>query len=356
MTAVHGIPPAMHGPDPAIRLRQIEDTAIFRRTWQPIAQEESVVQSGSFVTATIAGQPVIVLRDGSRLRALANVCRHRGMQLCQGSGRADTLRCAYHGWRYGLDGSLRAVPQRAGQFPDLCLSDAGLDSFEVTTWAGLVFVRVQPASSLPAGPSALDSTLANHDLAELPVVVCHRILAACNWKLLVENHIDVYHLWHLHEDSLYAYDHTKFRSWWPATGVWQSWEPARHPPQATSGLPLVPALADASAGQGWGMGAHLLAPNVLVVTSPHWLAVYWLVPLAPDRTAVELVVRAPAGADPDTALADVLGFVNQDVWACEQIQVSMGNPQFAEGPLAVDLEAHIPVFRRLIAEAIDAAA
>lgn len=324
---------------------------VWRPSWQAVAVADDLAHQGAFTSVTPGGEPVVLVRDGQRVRALANVCRHRAMRLCQGSGTAASLRCAYHGWRYGLDGALQAVPQRSSQFPAIDPASLALGSFAAHRWLGVVLVclgATDGAATAAGEPwRRLDPAVAAYRPADLPVVARRRVVAHCNWKLLVENHVDAYHLWHLHQDSLGDYDHRSFdASWWP-DGTWVSWEPWARETVHRPGLVAVP-------GAPAAMGAHLLFPGLLVVTSPWWLAVYWLDPVAVDRTDVHLVVRGAAGTDPEALLADVCGFVDQDVWACEAVQEALPASRAGEGPLALGHEAHVVAFRLLVAQHLSA--
>ena len=97
--------------DAAIAARERE--SIFLRHWQLVAGISQLQDRGDHVVTEIAGVPIIVLRDeAGQLRAFHNVCRHRAGPLARCDGRAaKVLRCAYHGWTYGLDGRLRAATE-----------------------------------------------------------------------------------------------------------------------------------------------------------------------------------------------------------------------------------------------------
>src|SRR5258708_36560028 len=69
-------------------------------------------RAGGWMSHYFACAPILILRraDGS-LGAFLNVCRHRGARIVEGCGSAaKSLSCPYHGWTYGLDGSLVARP------------------------------------------------------------------------------------------------------------------------------------------------------------------------------------------------------------------------------------------------------
>ena len=103
---------------------------------------------GQFVTAEIAGEPLVVVRGGdNQLRAFYNVCRHHAAAVVtEEQGTATILRCPYHGWSYGLDGSLKGTPE----FEGVCGFDRaqnGLVPVRVETWEQFVFVNLDPKAA-----------------------------------------------------------------------------------------------------------------------------------------------------------------------------------------------------------------
>jgi phenylpropionate dioxygenase-like ring-hydroxylating dioxygenase large terminal subunit len=173
--------------------------------------------------------------------------------------------------------------------------------------------------------------------------------AECNWKLLVENHVDVYHLWYLHSRSLSGYAHRRFR--WESFGDnWWSLEPLKDPSGAPASLPWI------SEEERCGIGAHLFFPNLMIVTTGAYLATYDAVPLAPDRTRLTLRVRAQAGTDATPLVGDVRSFLAEDVEACRRLQEATGSPAFGVGPLAASHEEPVRRFhaslRRVLSDAL----
>ncbi len=96
--------------------------------------------------------------------------------------------------------------------------------------------------------------------------------AACNWKLLVENHIDVYHLWYLHMRSLAAYDHRSF-AWESLGDNWWSLEPLKDLSTEPVGLRVDPR------GHAARIGAYLFFPNLMLVTTDDYFATYDATPI-----------------------------------------------------------------------------
>ncbi len=326
--------------DPAVLAA--ERARLFARSWALVATSEELAQLGSYVTASVGGVPLAVVRDREGvLRAFHNVCRHRGMALLEGSGTVGRyMTCGYHQWTYSLDGSLFRVPQGDDQFPGLDLCALGLHEGQVDEWHGMVFANPSPkAPGLSAHMAGLDNRLEPFLSGPLQQVALVEYEAACNWKLLVENHIDVYHLWYLHARSLAAYNHRLFQ--WESLGDnWWSLEPLKEPPAHTTGFDWLPD------NMRHHIGAFLVFPNLMLVTTDSYFASYDASPLAPDRTKLTLRVRAHAGADAGELVHSIRSFMAEDVHACERMQEGAGSPHFGVGSTAATHEAPIRRFHQ----------
>src|ERR1700728_4676406 len=127
------------------RIAELEREAVFSRTWQVVGRVDQVREPGQFVAATVAGEPLVVVRgnDGI-LRAFYNVCRHHAAAVVtEPCGIASILHCAYHGWNYGLDGSLKGMPEVDGVM-NFDRGQNGLVPVKVETWEKFVFVNLDP--------------------------------------------------------------------------------------------------------------------------------------------------------------------------------------------------------------------
>lgn len=330
-----------------------ERRMLFQRSWAVVATDDDLREPGDYVTASVGGVPLlVVVGDDGVARAFRNVCRHRGMVMVEGRGSGlDDVRCFYHDWRYDLRGALSVVPQRREQFPDLCPDALGLLPASVDTWSGLVFAHPDPgAPSLPSELGALAAGVGSHRPETLPTIARTDLAARCNWKLLVENHIDVYHLWYLHRDSLGDYDHPRFEHRQHGRH-WTSFEPLR--PGARRGAPAgTRPIAHISDRDADGIGAHLLFPSTLLAATAEYFMSYAVVPVTPAESRIEIRMKAEPGADAEALLRSARGFVDQDVLACERVQQALASPDFEVGPLARDHEAPITAFHEHLIAAV----
>ena len=161
----------------------------------------AIAEPGAYVARLSAGVPIVVVRglDGE-IRAFRNACRHRGMQLAEGSGCAKIFRCTYHGWAYRLDGRLEYVPDQHG-FPALDKSTHGLvPVHDVTVQGGLVFVTQDE----PIGAGALES-LPDLLSPDQVVFASSETVSDVNWKLQAEGTLEGYHIKHTHPETFYPY-------------------------------------------------------------------------------------------------------------------------------------------------------
>jgi p-cumate 2,3-dioxygenase alpha subunit len=184
---------------------------IFDVCWIYVGHESEVREPGDFVTRTICGRPVILCRDSrSGIRVFLNVCRHRGAVVCrERRGNAKGYYCFYHGWSYDRDGCLDGVPGASSYPPSFERKEFGLASPpHVDAYRGFVFVSFNPAAQplgdyLAGAKEYLDLVVDQSPTGEMEVVRGTQEYAIqANWKLLVENSFDDYHLMSTHKTWL----------------------------------------------------------------------------------------------------------------------------------------------------------
>jgi len=182
----------------------IADTEqVLKKSWQWVCHVEKTSAPGSYVTAEIANQPIVIVRDhAGELRAFYNVCKHRAHPLLSGAGSTALIVCPYHAWTYKLNGQLHGAPHTK-HLLDFRTSDICLDSIQVEEFCGFVFVNLDPtAESLASqsGDLAAEVMRWAPDVAQL--TFGHRLTydIRSNWKNVVDNFLECYHCPVAHKD------------------------------------------------------------------------------------------------------------------------------------------------------------
>jgi len=198
--AVPLIPTARYA-DPAFH--RLEQERVFARTWLFAGHESEWPEPGAYRVTARSGAPIVVVRgEDGELRAFYNSCRHRGAPVTRDEcGTSRRLTCQYHSWSYGTDGQLKAVPD-ARSFVDLDRDALGLVPVGCATWDGWVFVNEDlhaPPLAEFLGPVA--DQMAEIDGPSMRAVGTQVHRLACNWKLMVDAFLEVYHVRTVHPDN-----------------------------------------------------------------------------------------------------------------------------------------------------------
>ena len=180
------------------RLTQLEIERILKPSWQIAGHISQISRPGDYITFELGADSIIVLRDaGGAIRALRNVCRHRGTRLLEGTGHCPgRITCPYHGWTYRYDGSLLATPAR-DSFPGLDLREHSLEAVHMEVVLGFVWVCL--AREAPPPPSALwapiTEELAPYRLEELvQTQPLYHEEWQVDWKIAMDNYLESYHV------------------------------------------------------------------------------------------------------------------------------------------------------------------
>lgn len=180
-----------------------EVDSVLRPGWHALAHVSQLSETGSYVTGHIIDEPVLVIRDKEgTIRALSNVCRHRGTKMLTECGVAKAVICPYHTWTYNLDGTLRGAPHM-NQVPGFDRKSISLPEFKVELWNGFVFVSLDPDAE-PLAPQVAELTdlFAPFNFAEWECVPYMDRRADWNWKASMENFSEAYHHVGVHQQSI----------------------------------------------------------------------------------------------------------------------------------------------------------
>lgn len=336
-----------------------EQECIFSRTWAFAGLAEDISEPGQYISiqAGLNNLFVVMGRD-RRLRAFHNICRHRGTQLLRAVGKTRrAIVCPYHDWTYDLEGCLISVPARESQFPDLDLQGIRLKKASVDLWRGMLWVHPdENQGSIMRWFGEIEPHLGPHEVERLPEYAEGRSehLIDANWKIVVENYIDGYHLAHLHSGTLSMYDHAQIQSGFVGPHF-AFWEPltADYAEKVEQNAPY-PLVIPAGKAGAW---VPMLFPGIGLSELESSWSVFHVTPLAPDRSRVVIRTRVAnastwgftrqamrsygfwakrvSGKFEDGADDDPLksgDFMAEDVYACEQQQKSLKSPYYEHGP------------------------
>ncbi|HEY3880543.1 MAG TPA: SRPBCC family protein [Trebonia sp.] len=166
---------------------------------------------GTFRTVDLCGTPVLLTRDDAgQVHALANICRHRGVRVADGAGRAKNFTCPFHAWTYDLGGRLAAVPSGYA-FDGMCRDEKGLVELPVAEGRGLIVGRLRPGPAVDIEEYLgleLADELSLLDFADWePQSEPHVHPVSANWKVTLDTFRENYHFNYLHRTTLAKYAH-----------------------------------------------------------------------------------------------------------------------------------------------------
>jgi len=276
------------------------DSHRFDREWDEIFQNcpvpiaaSALIKSGMVARRDLYGQPIIVTRakDGVA-RAFLNVCRHRGTLLCEEREPTSALRlvCPYHAWAYALNGELVGVP-RQNSFTDFDRAAHNLIELPSAEAGGLIWVgldqhRIYDFSTV-TGPLARD--LAGIGLDRMHIFASKTYEVQANWKLIVDAFLEGYHVTRLHAQSA-----GKFFTETPM--MFQPVGPHIRMMTARGNF-------DQQVGTTYGsvrnktVIAYQLFPNGILITSPTYVSLMFMVPRATGKSSVELTMLTDGPAE-----------------------------------------------------------
>lgn len=309
--------------------------SVFGRTWQWVCHVEKLRDQGSYVSATVAGMPVAVVRGrGGVLRAFYNVCKHRAHELLQGSGTTRNIVCPYHAWTYGLDGSLKAA-RRADRMETFDKSEVCLDQVQVEEFGGMVYVNLDPAAAPlaeQAGDLAAEIAHWAPDVAQLTHAKRLTYEVASNWKNVIDNFLECYHCHIAHREFVDLVDMDTYDV--KTHGIWSS-HFAEAGKSANSAY-------DVSGASVTDHAVWWLWPNTCLLRYPGRgnFMVFQVLPAGPGRTVetwdffLETTELSPAEEESVRYVDEVLQV--QDIDLVESVQRGMSTPAFDQGRFVYD--------------------
>lgn len=347
---------------------ELEKKNIFGKSWLFVGYEYEVTGPGQYITTKVEGENILIIRGKDHvLRAFLNACRHRGATLCSDpSGKTGVLRCPYHSWSYGLNGSLIGVPKMSGCREELVNNDTyGLNEVHLQIWNGMIWLNLSenPTSLEPElnrqiveGIGDLQ-TFSRYQIQELKVAHRKEYDVKSNWKIIVENFQECYHCSAIHPELTAAIP--EFRE---GVGVHHSGEGAGFNENVEAfsisgkrSRPTLKGLLPEDDRLYYGM---TLLPHVFINLTPDHVITHRIIPISTDRSIVvcdwlfDSEEMDKPGFDPMDAVELFHRVNEQDFEACRLCQENMGSRAYKNGGLLVPLENHISHFYDYVVESI----
>lgn len=329
------------------RIAELERRTVFSSAWQAVGRAEQVQRPGQFVTANIADEPIVVVRgtDGE-LRAFYNVCRHHAAKVVtEPCGLASILHCPYHGWNYGLDGSLKGMPEFDG-VSNFARSDNGLVPVKAEIWEAFVFVNLDPnAPPLKEFLGGLVNRCAPLSLSRLHYFATKSWDIACNWKVFVDNYLDGgYHVPHLHKALSSVLDYKQYTI-------------ENEDRYCLQSSPMVESDEDAATGatrkgdRAWYFWQY---PNFMINCYAGYMDTNLVVPLDTDHCRVIFDFYFDDVSEARRSINEQSVSVGdrvqeEDLGICEDVQRGLKSRAYGAGRLSVRREAGEQLFHRLLA-------
>jgi phenylpropionate dioxygenase-like ring-hydroxylating dioxygenase large terminal subunit len=338
--------PKAYYTDPAVLA--LEREHLFAREWICIGRVEEVANPGDFMTFQLCEEPLIAVRgkDG-KVRVLSNVCRHRGTVLADGRGNSARLVCPYHHWSYDLDGRLVGAPKMEAH-RSFDRASCRLPQFPTEEWHGFLFV------SLAADPPPLaerlrplERLIGNYHMEEMTLRHLAEEVWPVNWKCMIENFMEGYHLSPLHRTTLHRVNPTRLSRHFEPGDAYFGYNAGYAPdlPRPQQGHPD---LTDAEAGN---CVMFAVPPGLVSGCGGDYSSFICVQPEAVDRVRVKMGLIFYGEDWPQGAVEAAIALFNdtmaEDKEALAKVMRGMASSRHQAGPLAPeDLEGPVLDFYR----------
>jgi len=335
---------------------------LFHKSWLCIGAAHDVPEKRAIRPLTFAGVPLLMLRDGdANLRVFHNVCPHRGAQLvdearnCRGN-----IVCPYHGWAFDLEGNSKGTPHVGGagvhSYDGIDIDLVRLSELRSAQWYGLVFVNISgDAVDFEEFIAPMQDRIGSFDpaIARYDHNLSTHMSFSANWKLVVENFVESYHVPKVHPELEKVNPMRKHyqilggESYIGQGGTEYSAEEE----EEFAGLPHRPDLEDGACYE-----AFYIYPNLIFGPVANFCFIIITDPQSPDKTneRIEFIFYGDEAMSDELeeqrkANAEFLQLVNgQDIGICEKAQLGRTSPAYSGGMFALPQEATSLHFVKLL--------
>ena len=305
-----------------------EKEKIFKRAWINIGRVNGHIPNpGDYMVREmeILNVPILMVhgRDGV-IRTFYNVCTHRGNSVASGSGNArSAFVCGFHGWAFGLDGSLKTVPSEE-QFPGLDRGQYGLKPITTEVWKGFIFINFQdkPGMSLVEFLGGWGEQMEGIPFENYEHIARWSTRLKCNWKVYLDAFQEAYHVSMVHAESLREMAAkldvgipTSLRIYGPHRSI-SAWSDPDHKPTPAEaiawryGASLTPggmaeqlAAINPSRDENWWFDINVCFPNLILDVGMGFYVTQNYYPVGVNETVHEVNAYQPRASSPSQKLA-----------------------------------------------------
>lgn len=322
--------------DPAVFA--LERERIFKREWLFVGHVSSLRNAHDYFTLNLIDHPLVVVRgEDGVVRTFHNVCRHRGMAVASGAGNSRSFACPYHAWTYDTSGCLVAAPEMDGVE---CFDPAATPLLPVATEVvqGMIFVNLAGnATSLAASLPDLIGLLAPWNIADMEPAYVSEIEGEFNWKTMLENANEAYHVMGTHRDSYNGIAPAELSYSTDCSG--RAWMDLYTPYADPAAMPTGPVIPGLPAWAGERLSFFALHPNFLISIMADSVVIYRTSMDGPQRTRFIATVYVPRSTLEWEGFADHLAGVGpwvdqvnqEDLVACEGVNRGMKSDGWRPG-------------------------
>ena len=349
----HGLPGSAYTSDAFWKL---ETERLFPAGWVFVAFAHDLATAGDALPVSVAGQPILLLRNREGdINGFHNVCRHRCLKLVDAPCNVGRMvKCPYHAWAYSLNGELRATPHFGGRdshrVEGLDRSQNGLIPLRTAVWHDWIFVNLDGScEDFYDFIAPLVRNIQTLDLTRIRLVgVIDLGVVNANWKALMENFIEPYHVQFVHKKTTEQplHDHYTVIDGGCLGSAVDLTDEDRISPRGTNTLAVSSRYLT-------------LFPNfVFGRYFPDQIGVHLNTPLGPGQTHQRRAIYTTDGSNPGAAEVEALKKLwfnvhREDHEICERLQAGRVSPVAeAGGFLSPQWEDSVLRFQELVTAAV----
>jgi choline monooxygenase len=312
---------------------EFEREELFRKQWICVGHVGEIPVSGDYFTTDLIDEQLLIVRESpTTVRVMSNVCRHRGNMVARGTGHSTRFVCGYHGWTYALDGRLLAAPLIRDGFVR-----NELPQFASQVWQGFIFVNLDGlAAPLVPELQPTEPFIRNYHPADQHLLFKTEEVWNTNWKCLVENFMEGYHLSPLHARTLHPITPTRLCEKLPHGPAFTGYRANFHPEWPERG----PHHEDLTQEERRSDVFYCIYPSFVVGFCPNFTLYMCVRPLTVDAVGIRWGVAGIAGDPELPVVKDYISFCKEfceeDRRTLESLQRGLKSRAYVPGPLAPD--------------------